>query len=102
MDIRTLQMADAAFFQALRLDALRECPSSFSSSYEEECHLPLSRVGERLVPTPEHAVFGAFEDCALVGTVGLRRERPGKLAHKAVIWGVYVAPGIEGGESGGC
>jgi RimJ/RimL family protein N-acetyltransferase len=92
MDICTLKSTDAAIFQALRLEALRECPTSFSSSYEEEYDIPLSRVGERLAPTPERAVFGAFEDSALVGTIGLRRERAGKLAHKAIIWGVYVAP----------
>ena len=28
----------------------------------------------------------------LVGTTGLQRERARKLAHKAFIWGVYVAP----------
>jgi ribosomal protein S18 acetylase RimI-like enzyme len=92
MDIRTLQATDAAIFQVLRLDALCECPSSFSSSYEEERHIPLSRVGERLAPAPERAVFGAFENSVLIGTVGLRQERARKLAHKAVIWGVYVAP----------
>jgi RimJ/RimL family protein N-acetyltransferase len=92
MDIRTLQTADAAIFQALRLNALRECPTSFSSSYEEERHIPLRRVGEGLEPRPERVVFGAFDNSVLMGTVGLRQEGARKLAHKAVIWGVYVAP----------
>ncbi len=92
MDVRVLGAEDASAFQALRLDALRECPTAFSSSYEEECDLALSRVAERLTPTPERAVFGAFENGALVGTTGLQRECARKLAHKAFVWGVYVAP----------
>jgi RimJ/RimL family protein N-acetyltransferase len=92
MEIRVLQREDAVSFQSLRLDALRECPTEFSSSYEEECDYPLSHVAERLAPGPHGAIFGAFEGGRLVGTVGLYRERERKLAHKGVIWGVYVAP----------
>jgi RimJ/RimL family protein N-acetyltransferase len=92
MDLRVLSPEDAAAFQPLRLNALRECPTAFSSSYEEECDIPLARVAERLTPTAEQAVFGAFEDGALIGTTGLKRESRRKLAHKAFIWGVYVAP----------
>jgi RimJ/RimL family protein N-acetyltransferase len=92
VEIRTLQSGDVAVFRAVRLSALQECPTAFSSSYEEECDLPLQRLAERLTPTDDHAVFGAFEAGALVGTVGIQRERPRKLAHKAVIWGVYVVP----------
>ncbi|MEW6705255.1 MAG: hypothetical protein AB1430_10430 [Pseudomonadota bacterium] len=38
--LRTLQPADAAAFQALRLQALRECPSAFASSAQEEARDP--------------------------------------------------------------
>jgi len=92
MEIRVLLAEDAVAFQSLRLSALQECPTAFSSSYEEEREIPLSRVAERLAPSPDHAVFGAFDAGVLVGTVGLQRERPRKLAHKAIVWGVYVAP----------
>jgi ribosomal protein S18 acetylase RimI-like enzyme len=88
---RVLAAEDAASFQSLRLNGLRECPTAFSSSYEEERDLPLSRIAERLAPTAEALVFGAFEQHVLVGVTGLRRERASKLAHKASIWGVYVA-----------
>jgi ribosomal protein S18 acetylase RimI-like enzyme len=92
MEIRVLLADDARAFQELRLSGLRECPTAFSSSYEEECDVPVLRVGEQLAPTPDRAVFGAFEDDKLIGTAGLQRESHRKLSHKAFIWGVYVAP----------
>ena len=92
MEIRTLDSNDVATFKALRLAALRECPSAFSSSYEEECDIPLARAAERMTPDRDRSIFGAFDGETLVGTVGVQRERPRKLTHKALIWGVYVAP----------
>jgi ribosomal protein S18 acetylase RimI-like enzyme len=92
MPIRLLGPDDAAAFQTLRLQALRECPSAFCSSYEEECDRPVATVAERLESAPDRAVFGAFEDSRLAGIAGLARESGRKVAHKAVLWGVYVAP----------
>ncbi len=96
MELRILQAGDAAAFTALRLTALRECPTAFSSSYEEECDIPLEQAAERLAPDEDRAVFGAFDGDLLVGTLGLYRENRRKLAHKAVIWGVYLAPAYRG------
>ena len=92
LQIRALIGADAQAFQALRLQGLLECPLAFSSSHEEEAGTSLATVGERLVE-PGGAVFGAFDNGVLVGLSGVRREAQRKLAHKAFIWGVYVAPG---------
>ena len=91
-----IDSGDAAAFKTLRLAALRECPTAFSSSYEEECDVPLAEAAQRLAPNLDRAIFGAFEDHALVATVGLQREGRRKLAHKAIIWGVYVAPSFRG------
>jgi RimJ/RimL family protein N-acetyltransferase len=96
MEIRILDSADVTAFKALRLAALRECPTAFSSSYEEECDVPLAQQAERMVPDADHAIFGAFDAATLVGTTGLQREGRIKLAHKALIWGVYVAPAFRG------
>lgn len=92
MELRVLESGDVAAFTTLRLAALRECPTAFSSSYEEECDIPLARRAERMAPGRDHAIFGAFDGQNLVGTAGLHREGGRKLAHKALIWGVYVAP----------
>lgn len=92
MKILLLQSADAAAFQALRLRGLQESPSSFASSVEEEAPLPLQTIAERLASQSDGVVFGAFINNQLVGIAGLQREAQRKLAHKAFVWGVYVAP----------
>ena len=92
MTIRRLLPSDASDFQALRLRGLREVPTAFSSSYEEECDRSVDAIAERISANPDGAIFGAFDDRVLVGVIGLQREKHTKLAHKAVIWGLYVAP----------
>jgi RimJ/RimL family protein N-acetyltransferase len=96
MEIRVLTALDADEFQRLRLEGLRESPAAFSSSYEEECVNDVTTVAARIEPTDNRSVFGAFEDASLVGMVGFQRESGRKLAHKAFIWGMYVAPDRRG------
>jgi len=93
MQIRDFVTEDAHVYQAFRLAALRECPSAFASSYEEEHQTLLSVVAERLSARQDRCVLGAWLDSSLIGMVGLQREEMRKLAHKAFIWGMYVAPG---------
>ena len=92
MQIRILVADDAADFQALRLGGLVDCPYAFTSSYDEECDLPIEEVAERLAPTEKSIVLGAYDESELAGLIGLVRERHQKLAHKAFLWGMYVAP----------
>ena len=92
MQIRVLTPADATAFQALRLRGLQECAEAFASSYEEEVATPLVEVETRLQSRADSAIFGAFNGAELCALVGVQREGMRKLAHKAFIWGVYVAP----------
>lgn len=92
LQIRMLGPDDARAFQALRLQGLEECASAFASSYEEECETPVALIAQRLAPAPDRAVFGAILEQRLIGIVGVQREHHRKLAHKAFIWGMYVAP----------
>ena len=92
MHIRNLLPTDASQFHALRLRGLKEAPTSFASSYEEEVGISLEEVGRRLSAKPDGATFGAFDTTGLVGVAGLQREGMRKLAHKAFIWGMYLAP----------
>lgn len=92
MQVRPILPAEARAFQTLRLEALRECPSAFASSLEEECDTPMAVIADRLTPGPDRCVLGAFHESGLIGMVGIQRERERKLSHKAFIWGMYVAP----------
>ena len=92
MHIRRLTPDDASAFQALRLSALLEEPLAFGASHEEEFAFPASTISARLAPQVDRGPFGAFEGTRLVGLVALGRENLGKLRHKALVWGLYVAP----------
>jgi len=93
IDVRVLSASDAAEFQRLRLEALRESPAAFSSSYEDERDRELAKIAERIGPDGLGVVFGAFDGGRLVGLAGFRREGGRKLEHKGFIWGMYVTPG---------
>ncbi len=91
--IRRLNPADAAAFQALRLQGLLECPTAFASSHEEEAREPVSAVAARLGDEGLCGVYGAFAaGGTLAAVAGLGREPHAKMAHKLMLWGMYVAP----------
>jgi ribosomal protein S18 acetylase RimI-like enzyme len=98
--IRRLLPADAAPFQALRLRGLREAPTAFGSSYEEECDRPVAELAERIAKNTDGFILGAFDGDTLIGTVGMQRERPLKRRHKMVLWGMYVLPEARRGGVG--
>jgi ribosomal protein S18 acetylase RimI-like enzyme len=90
--VRQLGAGDAAAFRALRLEALRLHPEAFGAAWEEEEALDTAAFAARLTPPPPGAVFGAVEDGALLGALGLRAERGLKHRHKALVWGMHVRP----------
>ena len=99
MQIRELRKTDAVDYRALRLRALEEHPTAFSSSYEEQRNWPVETFAERLgrsFDSPDAFILGCFVDDVLVGTVGLYREKGPKRAHRAVIFGMHVAAECQG------
>jgi hypothetical protein len=100
VQIRPLNPTDADAFQSLRLRGLQEWPSAFASSFEEEVDTAIDVIASRLAPREGSAVLGAFDDGRLVAIAGVAREGMKKLAHKAYIWGVYVAPEARGRSVG--
>lgn len=91
MRIRRLAVPDVSAYRALRLRALREHPEAFTSSYEEDAAQPL-QVTEARLASSSFAAWGAFEGDALLGMIGLERERRSKNRHKGTVVGMYVAP----------
>lgn len=98
--IRRLLPADAAQFQALRLRGLREAPTAFGSSYEEECDRPVSEQAERMEKNTNGFILGACDGDTLIGTVGMQREAALKRRHKMLLWGMYVLPQARRGGVG--
>jgi GNAT superfamily N-acetyltransferase len=100
MQLRALTGEDATVFHAFRLAALSESPAAFGSTYAEEAGMSLTAVAEGLAPDPTgvpRAVLGAFAPGgALVGIVGVYRERGVKRQHGATLWGMYVTPAHRG------
>lgn len=94
--IRPVTAADAEPFWALRLRGLREHPEAFGRSFEEERHTPPTEIRARIASPPDGFVLGAWRAANLVGVVGVRRFEPIKQRHKAMLWGVYVAPEARG------
>ncbi|WP_428993843.1 N-acetyltransferase family protein [Achromobacter insuavis] len=94
--VRRLIPQDAQGLRQLRLDALRETPEAFGSSYEEEHTLTLEDIRGWIAPADDSAMFGVFSAAALAGIIGVTRQRKLKMRHKAHIWSVYVAPGWRG------
>lgn len=91
MLIRRLAPSDAAAWQALRLIALRECPSAFSSSYDAERQTPLTEIEAHLAPDSGRNRLGVFDGPELVGMAGVGRDTAPKVRHKAFIAGMYIA-----------
>ena len=94
---RLLTPADAPAYQALRLQALRDTPEAFTSSYAEEHLRPLLVAEQRLAPASGTRFWGVLDDAgALLGMVGLERERRAKNAHKGTVVAMCVAPEAQG------
>ncbi|TVY03994.1 GNAT family N-acetyltransferase [Paenibacillus cremeus] len=97
MNIRVLDEPDARSYQEIRLSALKINPEAFGSTYEREVIFSLETVIERMKPTRDKFVLGAFNDNgSLVGIVAFVRESGLKTAHKGNVFGMYVAPEMRG------
>lgn len=84
--IRHLSIDDIDIFRRIRLEALSCDPSSFASIHDDWVDLPDEEWRSRL----SEPVFVAFINDEPVGMMGLSRQRPRKIAHRATLVSVYV------------
>ncbi|VEF47581.1 acetyltransferase [Bacillus freudenreichii] len=101
MGIRLLKPLDAEEYRNFRLEALKNSPESFGSTYEEEKENPLETYKDRF-QSAKSFTFGAFENKKLIGVVTLVKESKLKLKHKANIFAMYVCPKNRGIGIGKC
>ncbi|MEH2566305.1 GNAT family N-acetyltransferase [Bradyrhizobium sp. AZCC 2289] len=87
LQIRRLETSDAALYRDIRLEALKQNPEAFGSTFERENAQPLSWF-EAAVGRSD--IFAAFLDGTLAGIAGYVAQESTKQAHKALLWGMYV------------
>ena len=100
MQIRQLSAEDAAFYQEVRLRALREHPEAFATSVAEAAARPLEEIARRVASSDHHVTFGALEQDQLVAIATLVRSEKTKVRHRATLAAMYVAPEVRGRSLG--
>jgi ribosomal protein S18 acetylase RimI-like enzyme/heme-degrading monooxygenase HmoA len=94
--IRIIPYEEATAFWTLRLEALRQHPTAFGSSWEEAKDTTDEGIRDRLQNDDNGFVLGAYQDNRLVGMIGFKRGTSIKERHKAFVWGMYVASSHRG------
>jgi RimJ/RimL family protein N-acetyltransferase len=92
LKVRALQPDDAPALVAIRREALSSAPLAFGSSLDDDRALSPESMRSSLADISNFAVLGAFDGEALVGMAGIIRLEKVKCRHRAVIWGMFVAP----------
>jgi RimJ/RimL family protein N-acetyltransferase len=85
--IRRLETADAALYREIRLEALKQNPEAFGTTFESEKDKPPSWFEAAV---SQRDIFGAFVQGTLAGIAGYMAQNNPKQAHKAELWGMYV------------
>jgi ribosomal protein S18 acetylase RimI-like enzyme len=93
MEIKLLDASDAEKYWALRLEALKQHPEAFLTSYEDAMKRenPIDHVARNFT-IEGNFTFGAFEHEKLIGVVTLLQESAEKIRHRANIFAMYVTP----------
>jgi RimJ/RimL family protein N-acetyltransferase len=90
--IREANLSDVEQFRALRLFALQDSPTAFSSDYQINFNHPTSFWENRLRPDPNGTIFFSENNSGIIGMTGIRRGESPKTKHSAEVWGVFVRP----------
>lgn len=91
--VRQLVAADANAYFELRLRGLVEHPEAFGTTAEEFRRRPLEEIARRMATAnAENCTFGAYVDGQLAGVAAFSRPASTKMAHRAGVYQMYVAP----------
>ena len=97
--VRTVRLDDAEALRALRLEALRLCPTAFSADLAVTEARPMDWWRELATSAGgdgAQVIFVAAESDELLAMAGVWGSEEPKLAHRASVWGVYVRPQARG------
>jgi ribosomal protein S18 acetylase RimI-like enzyme len=87
MKIRMLTQEDWQLWKLFRLEALKNAPESFGSSYEEEVNWLDLDFQTALTKSD---IFGVFVNNSLISCAGFYSLNSAKTKHRGVIWGMYT------------
>lgn len=93
--IRRLGPGDAAAFFALRLRGVSAAALQFRTAPEDVEREGLAYWQARLTADDDRLV-GAFDENCMIGIGGIARDTRVKLRHKALLFGMFVAPEAAG------
>jgi RimJ/RimL family protein N-acetyltransferase len=75
--------------RAIRLEALHEEPSVFSSNFSAEAAKP-DDFWRDTASSENCQMFGLFDDDVIVGCVGIATMRDDTSGESAILWGTYI------------
>ena len=91
VEIRLVRPAESAAYVAARQRALVDTPEAFAGSPGADAWSDEARARDRMGERWQ-AIAGAFVDGSVVGMAGAYRDHHLKMAHRVMVWGVWVAP----------
>lgn len=99
--IRKLQPHESSTYREVRLACLKNVPEFFGTTYEEEILNPKFSF-ETYIETnsPDHVMFGAFDEQWLIGIAGFNRMARKRDHHRCELVQVYVEPAYRGQNIG--
>ncbi len=101
MEVHRLGPEHAAEYWELRLEALRESPEAFLTTYQAAIakENPVDSTAKRLEAVSNYT-YGAYMERQLVGVVTMLRKEQEKVAHKGDILAMYVTKSARGNGVG--
>jgi ribosomal protein S18 acetylase RimI-like enzyme len=99
--IRKLQPDESSIYRKVRLECLKTTPDNFGSTYEEEVLNPKLRFENYIENnSPDHFMFGAFDEDKLIGIAGFNRMERQRAMHRGEVVQVYVNSNYRGQNIG--
>lgn len=95
--VRRLLPPDVSDYRSIRLEALKNDPDNYGSTFEEESKTP-QLVFEKYIleQTPGNRMYGAFDGAVLIGISGFFGDTRQRVLHRAKVTQVYIDPAYRG------